>query len=108
MKTFVFGALAFCFLAGMIGAAQTAEPFLLKPLDHGAWAAIDNPAAKSQQSGSNAGFVIGNFGLSRMEMRLTRPNNLMATSALWRRPSIRCLRAHLAKRYISELLCDQG
>jgi hypothetical protein len=59
MKTFVFGALAFCFLAGMIGAAQTAEPFLLKPLDHGAWAAIDNPAAKSQQSGSNAGFVIG-------------------------------------------------
>jgi cyclase len=59
MKTFVFGALAFCLLAGMIGAAQTAEPFLLKPLDHGAWAAIDNPAAKSQQSGSNAGFVIG-------------------------------------------------
>ena len=46
MKTFVFGALAFCFLADMIGAAQTAEPFLLKPLDHGAWAAIDNPAAK--------------------------------------------------------------
>ena len=43
----------------MIGAAQTAEPFLLKPLDHGAWVAIDNPAAKSQQSGSNAGFVIG-------------------------------------------------
>ena len=43
----------------MNGAAQTAEPFLLKPLDHGAWAAIDNPAAKSQQSGSNAGFVIG-------------------------------------------------
>ena len=59
MKTFVIGALAFCFLAGMNGAAQTAEPFLLKPLDHGAWAAIDNPAAKSQQSGSNAGFVIG-------------------------------------------------
>ncbi|MEO6807266.1 MAG: MBL fold metallo-hydrolase [Edaphobacter sp.] len=59
MKTFVLGTLAFCFLAGMIGTAQTAEPFLLKPLDHGAWAAIDNPAAKSQQSGSNAGFVIG-------------------------------------------------
>jgi glyoxylase-like metal-dependent hydrolase (beta-lactamase superfamily II) len=59
MKTFVSGALAFCLLAGVTGAAQTAEPFLLKPLDHGAWAAIDNPAAKAQQSGSNAGFVIG-------------------------------------------------
>ncbi|HZD75811.1 MAG TPA: hypothetical protein VE218_02325, partial [Acidobacteriaceae bacterium] len=59
MKTSALGALAFCFLAGMNGAAQTAEPFLLKPLDHGAWAAIDNPAAKSQRSGSNAGFVIG-------------------------------------------------
>ena len=42
-----------------MGAAQTAKPFLLKPLDQDAWAAIDNPAAKSQQSGSNAGFVIG-------------------------------------------------
>jgi cyclase len=59
MKTFVLSSLAFCFLGGMIGAAQTAEPFLLKPLDHGAWATIDNPAAKSEQSGSNAGFVIG-------------------------------------------------
>ena len=59
MKTFVLATSAICFLAGMIGAAQTAEPFLLKPLDHGAWVAIDNPAAKSQQSGSNAGFVIG-------------------------------------------------
>ena len=59
MKSFVSAAFAFCFLAGMVGAAQTPEPFLLKPLDHGAWAAIDNPAAKSQQSGSNAGFVIG-------------------------------------------------
>jgi glyoxylase-like metal-dependent hydrolase (beta-lactamase superfamily II) len=59
MKTFVLGALAFCFPAGVIGAAQTAEPFLLKPLGDGAFAAIDNPAAKSQQSGSNAGLVIG-------------------------------------------------
>jgi cyclase len=59
MKTFVLAALAFCFLVGMSGAAQTAEPFLLKPLDNGAWASIDNAAAKSQQSGSNAGFVIG-------------------------------------------------
>ena len=59
MKTFILGASAFCFLSGVIGAAQTAEPFLLKPLDHGAWAAIDNPAAKAQESGSNAGFLIG-------------------------------------------------
>jgi cyclase len=59
MKRFVLGALALWFFAGMIGAAQTAEPFLLKTLDHGAWAAIDNPAAKSDESGSNAGFVIG-------------------------------------------------
>ena len=59
MKIFFLGALAFCLIAGMIGAAQTAEPFLLKPLDHGAWAAIDNPAAKADESGSNAGFVIG-------------------------------------------------
>ena len=43
----------------MIGGAQTSEPFLLKPLDHGAWAAIDNPAAKADESGANAGFVAG-------------------------------------------------
>ena len=43
--------------------AQTAEPFVLKPLEHGAWAAIDNPAAKAQRSGSNAGFVIGSDGV---------------------------------------------
>jgi len=59
MKTFVLGGLALCLGAGTIGGAQTAEPFLLKPLDHGAWAAIDNPAAKSDESGSNAGFMIG-------------------------------------------------
>jgi cyclase len=59
MKRFVLRGLAFCIFAGTIGGAQTAEPFLLKPLDHGAWAAIDNPAAKSEESGSNAGFVIG-------------------------------------------------
>jgi cyclase len=59
MKTFLLGALAFCLGAGAITATQTADPFLLQPLDHSAWAAIDNPAAKSDQSGSNAGFVIG-------------------------------------------------
>jgi glyoxylase-like metal-dependent hydrolase (beta-lactamase superfamily II) len=59
MKTFVLCGLAFSLGAGTIGVAQAAEPFLLKPLDHGAWAAIDNPAAKADESGSNAGFVIG-------------------------------------------------
>jgi cyclase len=59
MKTILVGALTFCLAARAIGGAQAAEPFLLQPLDHGAWAAIDNPAAKSAESGSNAGFVIG-------------------------------------------------
>jgi len=35
MKTHILGASAFLFLSGVIGAAQTAQPFLLKPLDHG-------------------------------------------------------------------------
>jgi cyclase len=56
MKTFFLGALAFCLTAGTIGGA---EPFLLTPLGHGAWAAIDNPAAKADESGANAGFVVG-------------------------------------------------
>lgn len=38
---------------------QTGAPFQLEDLGHGAWAAIDNPAAKADQAGSNAGFVIG-------------------------------------------------
>jgi hypothetical protein len=38
---------------------QTAAPFQLQDLGHGAWAAIDNPAAKAERAGSNAGFVIG-------------------------------------------------
>jgi cyclase len=38
---------------------QTAAPFTLQELGHGAWAAIDNPAAKADRAGSNAGFVIG-------------------------------------------------
>jgi len=63
MKIFVLGCLAFCLSVAAIAGAQTAEPFLLQPLDHGAWAAIDNPAAKSQESGSNAGFIIGTDGL---------------------------------------------
>src|SRR5580700_4116779 len=44
-------------------AAQPAQkpdaPFTLAPLGHGISAAIDNPAAKTARSGSNAGFLIG-------------------------------------------------
>lgn len=42
---------------------QSSAPFTLQELGHGAWAAIDNPAAKADQSGSNAGFVIGPDGV---------------------------------------------
>ena len=59
MKSVFLGILAFCLSALTIGGAQASEPFLLKPLDHGAWAAIDDPAAKADESGANAGFVIG-------------------------------------------------
>jgi cyclase len=38
---------------------QTPAPFTLHDLGHGAFAAIDNPAAKADQAGSNAGFVLG-------------------------------------------------
>jgi cyclase len=38
---------------------QTAAPFTLQELGHGAWTAIDNPEAKADRAGSNAGFVIG-------------------------------------------------
>jgi cyclase len=38
---------------------QTPAPFTLQELGHGAWTAIDNPAAKADRAGSNAGFVIG-------------------------------------------------
>ena len=42
---------------------QTQPPFMLQELGHGAWASIDNPAAKADQAGSNAGFVIGPEGV---------------------------------------------
>lgn len=45
-----------CSIAGL---AQTPEPFILHPVDHGVWVAIDNPAAKQARSGSNAGFIVG-------------------------------------------------
>ena len=52
-----------CAALGTGAAAQTAAPFTLHPLEHGAWAAIDNPAAKADEAGSNAGFVIGSDGV---------------------------------------------
>ena len=51
------------FLASVSSLAQMPAPFTLHDLGRGAWAAIDNPAAKSVQSGSNAGFVIGPDGV---------------------------------------------
>jgi cyclase len=39
--------------------SQTPAPFILHDLGHGAFAAIDNPAAKANQAGSSAGFVLG-------------------------------------------------
>jgi cyclase len=63
MKTPAFPSLAICLIAGLNAAAQTPEPFLLKPLGPGTFAAIDNPSAQSEQSGSNAGVVIGPAGV---------------------------------------------
>ena len=40
-------------------AQQPDAPFTVAPLGHGISAAIDNPAAKANRSGSNAGFLIG-------------------------------------------------
>lgn len=48
---------------GSSGLGQTAAPFTLQEVGHGDWAAVDNPAAKAEQSGSNAGFVIGPDGV---------------------------------------------
>jgi hypothetical protein len=49
---------------------------------------------------SSVAFWKNAFCLSRMEMRLTRPNNLMAAGALWRRPSITCLRTSRKEIYL--------
>lgn len=43
---------------------QAPAPFTLHDLGNGAWAAIDNPAAKAARSGANAGFVIGSDGVA--------------------------------------------
>lgn len=50
-------------VAALAQAADTPPPFVLHDLGHGVWAAIDNPEAKAAQSGSNAGFVIGDDGV---------------------------------------------
>jgi cyclase len=44
--------------------SQSELAFTLISLDHGAWATIDNPAAKEAESGANAGFVIGSDGVA--------------------------------------------
>src|SRR6266705_5683821 len=40
---------------------DAALPFTLKPLDHGIYAAIDNPKG---EAGANAGFVVGDDGIA--------------------------------------------
>ncbi|HEV2490386.1 MAG TPA: MBL fold metallo-hydrolase [Candidatus Acidoferrales bacterium] len=45
-------------------AADNPPPFTLHEIASGVWAAIDNPAAKAAQSGSNAGFIIGSDGVA--------------------------------------------
>jgi glyoxylase-like metal-dependent hydrolase (beta-lactamase superfamily II) len=57
----VAAALCAAFGAGALG--QAVPPFTLQDLGGGAWAAIDNAAAKADESGSNAGFVIGADGV---------------------------------------------
>ncbi len=57
----VAAALCAAFGAGAWG--QAVPPFTLQDLGGGAWAAIDNAAAKADESGSNAGFVIGADGV---------------------------------------------
>ena len=65
MKTTVaVGRLALlCVVFSMRAWSQSAPAFTLQGLGDGAWAAIDNPAAKSDESGSNAGFLIGAEGV---------------------------------------------
>jgi glyoxylase-like metal-dependent hydrolase (beta-lactamase superfamily II) len=50
-------------LAACSAFCQTAAPYTLQELGHGAWTAIDNPAAKAEEAGSNAGFLIGSDGV---------------------------------------------
>jgi glyoxylase-like metal-dependent hydrolase (beta-lactamase superfamily II) len=56
--------LAFSLFHAVTAPAQSPTPFNLVSLDHGTFAAIDNPAAKEAESGANAGFVIGPTGVA--------------------------------------------
>lgn len=60
---FLVLAVSICILV-CAGIAQAPVAFTLHDLGNGAWAAIDNPAAKSARSGANAGFVIGSDGVT--------------------------------------------
>jgi cyclase len=59
------GLLALTAIAAAAVSAQSNSPmpFTLHEVGPGVWAAIDNPAAKSERSGANAGFVIGSDGV---------------------------------------------
>ena len=52
-------AYAMCASLCLSAECQSPTPFSLQDLGSGAWAAIDNSAAKPDLAGSNAGFVIG-------------------------------------------------
>ena len=70
-------------------ARRSPEPFLLKPLDHGAWAAIDNPAAKADETGANAGFVVGSDAVLVVDtFEIRRRKNSSLSSA--KRPRSPC------------------
>lgn len=60
---FLVLAVSICILV-CAGTAQAPAAFTLHDLGNGAWAAINNPAAKSARSGANAGFVIGSDGVA--------------------------------------------
>jgi glyoxylase-like metal-dependent hydrolase (beta-lactamase superfamily II) len=60
---FLVLAVSICILV-CAGIAQAPAAFTLHDLGNGAWAAIDNPAAKAARSGANAGFVIGSDGVA--------------------------------------------
>jgi cyclase len=63
---FLVLAVSICILV-CAGIAQAPAAFTLHDLGNGAWAAIDNPAAKAGRSGANAGFVIGPDGVAEID-----------------------------------------
>ena len=50
-------------ISGAVIAADTPAPFNLHEVAPGVWAAINNPAAKENRAGANAGFIIGSDGV---------------------------------------------